>query len=298
MISVVIPTFNNSNTIVQAIQSVLNQGCSDYEVIVVDDGSTDDTSRVLESYIRDGILRYYKKENGGCASARNFGIKEAKGEVIAFLDADDEWLEGHLETKYRLLLTCNYDWVAGGFYKRFPDGTLEYRTITTSDKIKWDDTLGFQLLGNGVFWFSSFPIQLNTVLFKKDAIMAVNLFDESFVTSEDWDLYLRAEEAGLRAGFNDAPSAIYNFNPSSITKSKKHDCIKDQLLLARRHSEILDLNLEHVRRSYADFVWHAGRTYLAGGEVANSIKCFARSMCIDFDLNRVLNPIYRRIKKS
>lgn len=93
-VSIVIPTFNRENFVVNAIDSVLKQSFRDYEIIVVDDGSTDRTRKVLESY--GERIKYIYQENSGVSSARNTGIRAAKGEWIAFLDSDDEWTEDYL----------------------------------------------------------------------------------------------------------------------------------------------------------------------------------------------------------
>lgn len=89
MISVIIPTYNCSNYIIEAIESIINQTYKDIEIIVVDDGSTDDTYKILKPYLHK--IKYIYQNNSGPSKARNVGIKEAKGEYIAFLDADDRW---------------------------------------------------------------------------------------------------------------------------------------------------------------------------------------------------------------
>ena len=94
-VSVVIPTYNSSQFIVETLESVFAQTYKDYEIIVVDDGSTDNTKEVLQPYT--SRIKYIYKENGGPASARNVGIKSAQGEYIAFLDSDDRWLPEKLE---------------------------------------------------------------------------------------------------------------------------------------------------------------------------------------------------------
>lgn len=93
MISVVIPLYNKETSIAQSLRSVLQQESSDFEVVIVDDGSTDDSVSVVES-IQDSRIRLIKQENGGPSKARNTGVKNAKGEWILFLDADDELLQG------------------------------------------------------------------------------------------------------------------------------------------------------------------------------------------------------------
>ena len=95
-ISVIIPTYNRSSLLKQAIDSVLQQTFNDFEVIVVDDGSTDDTRDVIKQ-IGDERIRYFYKDNGGASSARNLGLIKAQGEYISFLDSDDLWPENYLE---------------------------------------------------------------------------------------------------------------------------------------------------------------------------------------------------------
>lgn len=90
-ISVVIPTYNSSSTLVRALESVFNQTYKPLEIIVVDDGSTDDTREILASYIEQGLITYEYQNNAGCGRARNNGIARARGTHIALLDADDFW---------------------------------------------------------------------------------------------------------------------------------------------------------------------------------------------------------------
>ena len=89
-VSVVIPTYNYGHLLEQSLESVFAQTYKDYEVILVDDGSTDDTPGIAARY--EGRIRYFRKENGGPSSARNEGIRQARGPLIAFLDSDDLWL--------------------------------------------------------------------------------------------------------------------------------------------------------------------------------------------------------------
>jgi len=89
-VSVIIPAYNRANIVRETVDSVLRQTYAQFEVIVVDDGSTDNTREVLATY-RDPRVRYFYKTNGGLSSARNFGLSAATGEYIAFLDSDDVW---------------------------------------------------------------------------------------------------------------------------------------------------------------------------------------------------------------
>ena len=109
MVSIIIPTYNRANVIKRAIDSVLRQTYDSYEVVVVDDGSTDETESVIAG-IQDARIRYIAlKENQGVAHARNIGIREARYDYIAFLDSDDEWLLDKLELQMRLFQNSTED---------------------------------------------------------------------------------------------------------------------------------------------------------------------------------------------
>jgi glycosyltransferase involved in cell wall biosynthesis len=102
LVSVVIPCFNYGRFLPEAVDSVLSQGVTDLEVIIVDDGSTDETPEVV-ARLTDPRIRAYRFQNGGNSAARNHGIELARGEFLAFLDADDRWLPGKLERQLALL---------------------------------------------------------------------------------------------------------------------------------------------------------------------------------------------------
>ena len=101
LVSVIIPTYNRAKTIERAVDSVLAQTWKELEVIVVDDGSTDQTNEVLKAY--GDKIRVIHRQNGGASAARNTGIKAATGEIISFLDSDDEWLPSKTERQVNLL---------------------------------------------------------------------------------------------------------------------------------------------------------------------------------------------------
>ncbi len=99
IVSVIIPTYNRAPYVTEALDSVLAQTFTDYEIIVIDDGSTDNTKEVLQPYFPQ--IRYFFQENQGVSAARNVGIREAKGEWLAFLDSDDVWLPKKLEIQFK-----------------------------------------------------------------------------------------------------------------------------------------------------------------------------------------------------
>lgn len=128
MFSVIIPVYNGAKFIDDAIKSVFSQTCSDFEIIVVNDGSTDNTAEVLSKYENTDKIRIIHKTNGGVSDARNAGMIAAKGEYFAFLDADDFWYENHLEVLSEMI--NNYP--QAGLYATFAQINLEDgRQITT-----------------------------------------------------------------------------------------------------------------------------------------------------------------------
>jgi len=109
-ISVIIPSYNRANTIGRAIQSALSQSYQDFEIIVIDDGSTDHTEEVIRSF-QDSRIRYIRhNRNRGGSAARNTGIHAARGEYIAFLDSDDEWLPQKLELYFAQTVSFKLYW--------------------------------------------------------------------------------------------------------------------------------------------------------------------------------------------
>lgn len=126
MISVVIPTYNREETVRRAIMSVLNQTFRDIEVILVDDGSTDNTRAIVQKIV-DSRIRYVYQDNAGACVARNRGIELARGEYIAFHDSDDVWHEDKLEKQIRALLASKADLIFCKLVKYNADGTVAYK---------------------------------------------------------------------------------------------------------------------------------------------------------------------------
>lgn len=116
LISIIVPVYNGEKTLGRCLDSVLQQSFQDFEVIVVDDGSRDGSSRLCDNYSRkDPRIHVIHQENAGVSAARNVGIREAQGEYITFLDSDDYWLSSHLEQYYHAAQKFNCDVVVGGF---------------------------------------------------------------------------------------------------------------------------------------------------------------------------------------
>lgn len=182
-ISVIIPTYNRAMLLSSAIDSVLSQTYEDYELIVIDDGSTDDTTEIVNKYSTDK-LRYVFQENKGRSAARNYGIKLAKGEYIAFLDSDDLFVPSKLEAQVRIL-------------DNNPCYGLVYSHANTIDE-NGDNLDQYSYTGNLSGWI--YPdllyirnnvITTPTVMVRAKALADVGGFDETMHICEDLDLWCR-----------------------------------------------------------------------------------------------------------
>jgi len=131
MFSVIIPLYNKAHTIVHTLQTVVNQTCKDFEIIIVDDGSTDQGVELIHQNFQDSRIRIIHQKNQGVSVARNRGVREAMCDYVAFIDADDEWLPTYMETLHEVVekypeanMICT-----GGFYKDFQTGTVSSPNI-------------------------------------------------------------------------------------------------------------------------------------------------------------------------
>lgn len=208
-VSVVISAYNAAWCVRKAIGSVLTQTFSDFELLVVDDGSTDDTAAVLSSY--GGALRVIRQRNGGLSSARNAGIRESRGEFVAFLDADDWWLPGKLARQVDLLRTQPaVGFVSTAARVEDPDG----RTLNLWACTKCAGPFLERLFGaNGDVAGSGSAVMARRRLFDE-----VGGFDESLRSLEDVDMWMRlAAVAGYAC--IDEPLAVILKRPGSMSRN-------------------------------------------------------------------------------
>jgi len=204
MISVVIPLYNKEKSILNTVNSVLNQSYRDFELIVVDDGSKDNSLKAISSII-DKRLRIIKKENGGVSSARNEGIKAAKYSYIAFLDGDDIWLPWHLQVISRMI-AVNTDPCVGGYSTKFIklkslDGDWMPDVKITDKDFVIDNYLEKASASSGFISSSNFAV-------KKQCFDQVGLYNENLSYGEDVELWYRLFKTH-KLVINDTLSAVY-----------------------------------------------------------------------------------------
>lgn len=201
MISVIIPAYNRAHTISIAIQSVLNQSYQDFEIIVVDDASTDGIEKLIKNGTDPRIKYVSHSKNRGAAAARNTGIKAAQGEYIAFLDSDDEWSKQKLELQLEflnnqakeVLVTCT-----GYILNLLDDGKQKLRDLKHHQDI------------NQSILFDCDISPGSTMLVKKRVFNEVGYFDEELKRLEDWDWLLRYRSIGKIALLHQLLAIINN----------------------------------------------------------------------------------------
>ncbi len=183
-VSIIIPTYNYGKFICEAIDSILNQTFKDYEIIIVDDGSTDNTEEIIKKY--EDKINYFYKTNNGPASARNLGIQNATGDYICFLDSDDIFLPNKLEIQVNLLRSPSSSKTA-----------LLYSDFLITDKnlnfiLKYYSCKKFKSHDDAMKYLLQYNyINTSTVMIVKDYLLEVGLFNEKYTYLEDYDLWLR-----------------------------------------------------------------------------------------------------------
>lgn len=179
LISVIIPVYNNRNWLEEAIDSVLKQTYSNYEILIIDDGSTENIGD-LDVIKNESKICYYKNTNHGVAYSRNFGVKIAKGLYVAFLDSDDFWSPNKLEKQISLMITNN-SYCSQHSYKYYYDD---------SKNIKKNNTFIYHR-NPKKFLFRSFKVQTSSFMIKKEVFDDNKIkFDENKTFGEDVTFYI------------------------------------------------------------------------------------------------------------
>ena len=186
IVSIVIPTYNREHLLSRALDSVLAQTLGDFEVLVVDDGSTDETAVLMAEYeARDERIRYFiQPQNAGVSAARNRGLREARGEFIAFLDSDDEWMPEKLERQTELLqvLPERFGLVYTGVESVFSNGSRV-------DLPKYRGHIYHEMLRKNVVHGGG-----SNVMLRRSAVERAGFFDEGIPAIEDYDYWIRVTQ--------------------------------------------------------------------------------------------------------
>ncbi len=277
LLSIIVPAYNVSSYIGEALNSVFIQDFKDYEVIVVDDGSTDtpQLEKVLEPY-RDRI-NYIRQDNRGIAAARNTALRAARGELIALLDSDDVWLEGKLTPQIEFMKSSGYDMVYADALlfgdAPWPEGTTFMDRSPSNGEVTLHGLLDNQCT----------PV-VSSVIMRKDIVEQVGNFDEEDRNlTEDYDLWLRMARAGARIGYQKKVVAKYRYRSDSISASRirLHEAAlrvlqktKRGMQLSASETEALDRTTQRLE---SIMMLERGKNLIVSGEVAAARALLAKA---------------------
>jgi glycosyltransferase involved in cell wall biosynthesis/protein-L-isoaspartate O-methyltransferase len=231
-VSVIIATYNRSGFVCDAIDSALKQSFKDCEIIVVDDGSTDDTKQVLSKY--GSSINYLYQDNQGRASARNSGIKLAKGEYLAFLDDDDIWVPDKLQKQVEFLNSHPNI----GLIHTFTETIDEQKNLLrnhTQNMLKLYKTalkIGYTYEGMSELCI----LFLSTVMLRKDCLEKTGLFDSGIPAFEDWDFYL---DFSLSYNIATIPEPLVKYRIHR-EQTEEDKFIQGRIATAMKHLSMLD----------------------------------------------------------
>jgi len=233
LISVVIPTFNRENTILYCLNSVLAQTYENIEVIVVDDCSTDDTVAVVKRYHDPRIRCIVLEKNSGAQAARNRGIKEAKGDWIAFQDSDDEWLPDKLERQIKALSRVEFD-----PYTVVHSNTIKYEYKNDTKRLwKLPVVEGKSKKIYPVLLASPGPT-FPSLLASKSALERINYLDENVSSYQEWDTFIRLAKYCRFIHIREPLFVYHLHNEDTISKDTRRDFLGYKYIIEKHEEDI------------------------------------------------------------
>ncbi len=294
LVSIVIPVFNNEEHILRALDSVSGQSYKNFEVVLVNDGSHDnsvDRARDFHDNHKEINLTIIEQTNNGAGSARNTGIRLCKGEFVSFLDADDWWLPGKLEKVVNLFkdeanadLVCHDEIMVDVHgVKNLIDHKKKY--------VEKNNTFVSMYYGNF--------LSPSAVTVKKKSLLKTNLFDEKLETAEEYDLWLQLAKF-VKIEFINEPLGYFFDNPNGLSQNLEKRIVFESLIL-KRYASYLGKYCKYpgikYRQRVSQIVGAVGRDYFERKDYKNAFIKFIRAFII-YPLNykTIIYPFYLILK--
>ena len=254
-VSVIITTFNRANFLEKAIKSVLAQTYADFELLILDNSSTDNTEEVILSF-QDSRIRHIKHQPILISEARNLGVREARGEFVAFLDDDDEWLEEKLKLQIKVFENNSAD--TGLVYGGFIWVDSNSREVGRHRSVLEGMILGKLLVQKDFFTGSA-----SNPMIRKSVFDTIGHYNEKVATGEDWELYLRLAE---RYPINFTPEIVVKINQHAGPRlgDKLKSAAELELMVMDRYQEIFEKN----RKLKSFYLQKIGGKFYRTGEVS------------------------------
>lgn len=277
-VSVIIPAYNAAAFAAGALDSVLAQTWQDFEAIVVDDGSKDDTAKVVQPYLADPRVRYIFQHNRGLAAARNTGAKASTGAYLAFLDADDFLAPTAVATMHQRFEESGAAWSIVSLIK------LDGQKKTLRRARVPEGSLLLAILQDDFVTRSPF--------YRREDFVAIGMYDEEMRIREDWDINIRMIAAGKPFITIDEALYLYSRIQGSITtRNRRRVYSYTERLMRKHHKRLADAGDREVARIYAKNLWDLARRYFYEiGEYREGLRCALQSLRYDLSLKRLFHP--------
>jgi glycosyltransferase involved in cell wall biosynthesis len=273
LVSVIIPTYNRAHLIGRAIQSVLDQTYQNFEIILVDDGSIDDTEEVVKSFGDKRITYVRHTRNKGGAVARNTGIQAARGEYIAFQDSDDEWLPTKIEKQISIFKSApkSLGVVYTDMLRVLLEGTTEY----------WQSpTIKRGMLTNPErAEYQVFRLGLVSALVKRHCFGEVGLFDERFPALQDLELFIRLS---MQYDFHHIKEPLVKYYEAEGISSNLKKQVTARTLLVEMHYNEIKKNKRFLSKEY----FMIGKRLYFLGNVVEGRKYLMKALAV--------SPLHRK----
>jgi glycosyltransferase involved in cell wall biosynthesis len=275
LVTAAITTYNRAAYLDRALESVYAQTFDDYEVLVVDDGSTDETAAVLRRHT--DRVRVIRRPNGGRSVARNTAVREARGRYVSFLDSDDRWLPEKLarevpvlETDERVGMVHGHVEVIGAYDEPLLEETAEHRRLFSAAH---EHGVTYARYAFDCRCFSS------AITLRIAAVEDVGLYDPALLL-DDYDLYLRLALAWKIAFLEGAPVARYRLHPEQMTR---YELTQGQIQTAEKHLQLIDErpDVPDARLARRNFLLMLARSHAVLGRQRESRRDLLRALRLD-----------------
>lgn len=275
-VSVIVLTYNCGAYIQDAVISVLKQTFQDYEIVVIDDGSTDNTKELLTPYLRDEKIRYFYQKNKGVPGARNTGIRLARGTYILWLDADDELAPTAIQKLVESAKSHNAQWVISDIC-RVENGIGKVQRAVLPSQNPFMDTL------KSMAYFR---------FYTKEILQNIGMYDEKQKYYEDLELYIRLSAKKPPYSYVDEPLYVYKIRKHSMTKpkqsTKKRNFFYMEQLYKKHHKPLADKGGRAIRNYYAHLMWRLASDYFfKAGSLVGMLRCLSESIRYDHSVLKV-----------